>query len=343
MVSENRTAASPLTLLRRLEAEPYRFGFFEALRQLECAYPDKARIGLSSRPADDPLRFGQEPSMAFAPSTLSSLTLSNKGFPPRLNVLFFGLFGPNGALPLHLTEYARGRMRNDGDHTLARFADVFHHRLLSLFFRAWADAEPTVGLDRLEDDRFSDLVAAQMGTGTPALKGRDAMPDFAKLYYAGRLSSQARGAEGLFAILSDYFHVRVTLTQFVGEWLDIPRRSQMQLGQSMASCALGETTVVGVRAWECQHKFRLTFGPLDMDDYQRMLPGGSSLTVLIAIVRTYTCDEYNWDVHLILKRDQVRPTVLGEYGQLGWTTWMSDQTPDHDPDELYLDPMQEVI
>ncbi len=118
MASENRTTASPLILLKRLQRAPYSFGFFEALRQIECAYPEKARIGTSSRPVEDPVRFGQEASMAFAPSTLSSLTLSKKGFPPRLSVLFFGLFGPNGPLPLHLTEYARSRERNEGDATL---------------------------------------------------------------------------------------------------------------------------------------------------------------------------------------------------------------------------------
>ncbi|HHJ17509.1 MAG TPA: type VI secretion system baseplate subunit TssG, partial [Gammaproteobacteria bacterium] len=245
MASENRTAASPLTLLKRLQQAPYKFGFFEALRQIECAYPDKARIGVSSRPAEDPVRFGQEPSMAFAPSTLSSLELSKKGLPPRLSVLFFGLFGPNGPLPLHLTEYARNRLRNEDDATLAHFADIFHHRLLSMFYRVWADAEPTVGLDRPDDDRFSGMVAAQIGIGSPALRNRDAMPDFAKQYFAGRLSAQTKNAEGLLAILDDYFHMPATLDQFVGEWLAMPAHSQMRLGMSRLTGSLGETTTLG--------------------------------------------------------------------------------------------------
>lgn len=343
MASENRTTASPLTLLRRLQQAPYSFGFYEALRQIECAYPDKARIGTSSRPVEDPVRFGQEPSLAFAPSTLSAMTLSKKGFPPRLSELFFGLFGPNGPLPLHLTEHARSRERNEGDATLARFADIFHHRLLSLFFRVWADAEPTLGLDRPDDDRFSGMVASQIGLGTPALRNRDAMPDYAKFHFSGRLSSQTRSAEGLLAILGDYFHVPATLSQFVGEWMTMPKNSRLRLGMSRLTGSLGETTTLGERIWECQHKFRLTFGPLSMEDYQRMLPGGSSLTALIAIVRTYVGDEYNWDVCLILKKTEVRPALLGEFGQLGWTSWTSDQEPDHDPADLYLDPMQEVI
>jgi len=343
MAGENRAAADPVALFQALGKEPYKFGFFQALRRIECAHSGKARIGTSLRPTEDPVRFGQEPSLVFAPSTLSSFKTSKGGFPPRLSVLFFGLFGPNGPLPLHLTEYARDRQRNSDDPTFARFADVFHHRMLSLFYRGWADTQPTTGLDRSDDDRFSHFVGSLFGIGVPALRGRDAMPDFAKLHYAGRFSCPTRNAEGLLALLGDYFEMPVRLQQFVGEWLDMPEDSRMRLGESLQTGALGQTTTLGGRVWECQSKFRLTFGPLDMDDYQRMLPGGLSLTTLIAIVRSYVGDEFNWDVNLILKKECIKPAKLGEFGQLGWTTWMSQETPDHDPGHLYLNPMQEVI
>lgn len=343
MAGTDRTAADSVALLHALEEAPYRFGFFQALRRIECAYDDKARIGTSNRPQEDPVRFGQEASMAFAPSTLSKFTPSKGGFPPRLSVLFYGMFGPNGPLPLHLTEYARDRLRNANDPTFVRFADVFHHRMLSFFYRAWADAEPTTSLDRPQDDRFSSQVGALFGIGVPAMRDQDAMPDFAKLYFSGRLSGQTRNAEGLLAILRHYFSMPATLQQFVGEWLSMPAHSCMRLGESMQTCALGQTTTLGARVWECQHKFRLTFGPLSMNEYRRLLPGGSSLTRLIAIVRNYVGDEYNWDVHLILEKQEIKPTVLGEFGQLGWTSWIGDREPEEDPDQLYLNPMQEIV
>ena len=343
MAGQDRTTSTPLGLFQELRQAPYRFDFFTALRRLECSFPNQARIGTSSRPSEDPVRFGQEPSMAFAPSTLSAFQSGRDGFPPRLLELFFGVFGPNGPLPLHLTEYARDRLRNADDPTFARFADIFHHRFLSLFFRAWADAEPTNGLDRLDDDRFSNLVGALSGLGIPAVRDRDAMPDFAKFFFIGRISNQTRNAEGLLAILKYYFAMPVNLQEFIGEWLDIPWHSRLRLGESLLTGALGQTATLGERVWECQSKFRLTFGPLSMDDYQRMLPGGSSLQSLIAIVRNYIGDEYDWDVHLILKKEEVKPTQLGKFGQLGWTTWMTDRPPDNDLDQLYLNPMQEVL
>ena len=125
--------------------------------------------------------------------------------PPRLAVNFFGLFGPNGPLPLHLTEYARNRLRAESDPTLVRFIDLFHHRMLTLFYRVWAAAQPTVSFDRPETDRFALYVGSLFGLGMPSLRNRDAFPDLARLHYAGQLACQTRHPDGLNAMISDYF------------------------------------------------------------------------------------------------------------------------------------------
>jgi len=138
MADADRTATHALTLLRDLQERPYDFGFFQAVRRIENLYRDKPRTGASSHASDDPVRLVQEPTTAFAPSTLASFTPGEGKAKPRLSSYFFGLLGPNGPLPLHLTEYGRDRLRNAGDATFVRFLDLFHHRLLSLFYRAWA-------------------------------------------------------------------------------------------------------------------------------------------------------------------------------------------------------------
>jgi type VI secretion system protein ImpH len=343
MAGENRTTADRLALYRELAEKPYEYGFFQALRRIECANPDKEKIGCSVKPGDDAVRFGQEPSLAFAASTLSSFKISNEGFSPKLSVLFFGLFGPNGPLPLHLTEYVRERIRNHDDESFAGFADVFHHRLLSLFYRAWADAQPTTHLDRLDSDTFSNRIGSLIGIGTAGLKNRDALPDFAKLHHSGRFANQTRNAEGLLALLKSYFHIPARLEQYVGAWLTIPEHDRMRLGEARFSGSLGYTSTLGERVWECQSKFRLTFGPLTLNDFQRMLPGGLSLIRLIAIVRNYVGDEFDWDVHLILNGKEIKPTRLGEFGQLGWTSWMTEKSPNRDFDDVYINPMQEIL
>jgi type VI secretion system protein ImpH len=337
MANPDRTPADPVALFEALRREPYAFHFFQALRRLECLYRDRPRLGKSVRLADDPVRLAQEPSLAFAPATLAAFDPGNGRHPPCLSEYFLGLFGPQGPLPLHLTEYARDRVRHHGDRTFIGFADVFHHRMLCLFYRAWAEAQPTVSFDRPETDRFNVYIGAQFGLGMPSLWNRDAAPDLAKFHYAGRLVGQTRNPEGLQAILADFFGLPVMIETFVGHWLPLSEVSRCRLGETPSTGLLGMTAVIGERIWDCQYKFRIVIGPMDLEAFQRLLPGSDSLRRLVDWVRNYIGDALLWDVNLILKREAVPPLKLGEGTQLGWTTWLTSQPLDRDADDLKLD------
>ena len=215
-----------------------------------------------------------------------------EGRPDRLLVNFFGLFGPDGPLPLHMTEYARDRMRNERDPTLQRFADLFHHRALSLMYRAWADVRPAVSFDRPDTDRFATYVGALAGLGMPTLRDRDAMPDLTKLHFAGLLANQTRHADGLAAILTAFFTMPVQVETFVGSWLDLPVSDHTRLdGTPGSTRRWAAAALLGARVWSRSHKFRLVFGPLALEDYERLLPGGSSFHKLVPIVANYAGDD----------------------------------------------------
>jgi type VI secretion system protein ImpH len=342
MAGEDRTATDALEFLQALEREPYRYQFYEAVRRLECLHRDEPRFGKALRLADDPVRLSQEPSLAFAPASLASFDPGGEDRRSRLAVLLFGLFGPNGPLPLHLTEYARGRMRNASDSTFARFVDLFHHRLLCLFYRAWADGQPTVSFDRPDRDRFAYWVGSLFGLGMPSLRDRDAMPDLARLHYAGLLSSQTRNASGLRAMLEDFFDLPVEVESFVGRWVELPEKFRLRLGDSPETGSLGRTATIGVRIWDRQQKFRLVVGPLRLVDYERLLPGGKSLERLVSVVRSYAGDEWIWDANLVLHREEVPPLKLGGPARLGLTTWLSGEKLDRDVADLFLNPMAEL-
>lgn len=333
----SRPRTNQAEVLSRLQADVHRFGFYAALRQIEAAFPEKKRLGRSKHPAEDPVLLGQEPSMAFAASMLASFDPGGDG-PPRLQQYAIGLLGPNGPLPLHLTEYARSRARNQDDPTFAAFLDVFHHRMLSLFYRAWANAQPAVSFDRPYEDRFAAYVAALAGLAEPTLHHRDAMPDLAKRHYVGNLMLQTKPAGALRALVQDFLRVPTRIDEFVGQWLELPERSHWRLGETPETGSLGRTTTVGGRIWECQRKFRIELGPLDIDDYKRMLPEGRSLDRLSDIVRNFCGHEWMWDLRLVLKREDVPPLVLGGKGRLGWTTWLMGRSFAHDPGDLMIEP-----
>lgn len=351
MADQDRTPPHLVELLDRLERDPHGFDFFQAVRLMDCAEQGKPPTGRSDRLADDVLRFALDPAMTFAPSTLTSAKPDAPGKKRRLMQRFFGLLGPNGPLPLHLTEYARDRIRDRGDRTFVRFLDVFHHRMASLFYRAWARVRPTVSFDKPKSDRFGDYVGSLFGLGMPSVTNRDAFPDLPKRHFSGLLACQTRHADGLLALLSGYFCFSVQIEEFVGQWIELPKGSQCLTGVS--SSALGVSTTVGSHVWDCQQKFRIIIGPLTLEEYMRMLPGGAddeasqgkreSLDALVAAVRTYVGDEVDWDLQFILKKEETPPVAFGQQGRLGWTSWMPPEEKVKDPDDLILRPMERVF
>ncbi|MCC5863648.1 MAG: type VI secretion system baseplate subunit TssG [Wenzhouxiangella sp.] len=320
MATDDRTQIDDLVL--RLEQDPPAFGFYQALRLIEAASPDVPGFGRSRRARQDPVRLGQQPYLQFAPSTLSAISRGNSHRPARLYQNFHGLFGPNGPLPVHLTEFAMERQISFHDPTLARFCDIFHHRLLSLFYRIWADAEPAVCEDRPRHNRFDKYVGALAGLGLPGLAGRDAMPDAAKRFHAGHLSRQTRNAEGLLGIISQQFDMPVGLEEYQPEWLNLPEESRLYLGRSLLTGSLGVNAVIGERSFERQFRFALVFGPLSREQFERMLPNRPSAERLNAIVHNYVGLEFGWEYRMFIPEAEKPVTQLGCYGELGYSTWL---------------------
>lgn len=322
---------------QRLRSRPREFDLFFALRVLQARYPATPRLGMAARPQAEPIRLGQDPSLAFAPTTIAEMLPAVAGQPERLMVWNFGLYGPNGPMPTHITEYVRERLRQHDDPTLARFSDIFHHRLLLLFFRAWSDAQPCVSLDRTGDDPFGRYLGALVGTGQPSMRERDAVPDHAKLHLAGHLSRWTRNPEGLQAAIAQYFGVPVQLQEYCLHYLNLEPCQQTRLVSGCCNSQLGVDAVVGERVPDVQSKFRLFIGPLSREQYEQFLPQGACFKALVDWVRNYLGIEFAWDYTLVLARQAVPAAQLGSAGQLGWTTWMLESAPEQDPSDLCID------
>ncbi len=339
MAGEHRAATHDL--IERLRQSPHAFDFFQAVRRLEAADPARPRVGRADRIAEDPIRFGQEASLAFAPSTISRITGADPvapDSPARMLVYFLGMLGPNGPMPIHITEYAHDRELNSRDETIPRFFDVFNHRMISLFYRAWTVGHQTVSFDRPDDDRFANYVLSLAGYGTPSLQRRDRVSDLAKSHFAGRLVIQTRNPEGLESIVAGYFGVGCTLEEYVGRWMSLPPDATCQLGSDPASGTLGKTCIVGSRFWDVLQSFRLRLGPMGIEDFERFLPIGKSFGRLTDWIKNYCGQEFIWDCRLILRREEVPAVCLGKAGRLGWTTWLNTKPPESDADDLVLRP-----
>ena len=320
--------AALAALFGALGEAPRQHDFFAVMRHVEALRPERPRIGAALRPAQEVIRLGQDPELDFAPSALESFSAGARSA-PRLGVRFFGLLGPQGPMPLHFTEYVRERLRSRGDATLARFLDIFHHRLLALFYRAWADAQPAVHHDRPGSDRFGAWLGASFGVDDAGHAPR-ALPEKARLFQAGLLGSRSRHAEGLVKLLRQYFHVPVRIEQHVAQWLVLEPDDRSRLGFSRSrperrdavAPQLGVSATSGAKCRDRQHKFRVALGPLTLARYHDFLPGGLAWLRLREWVQHYAGLDLRWDVELTLAADQVPEPRLGRAVRLGVSAWI---------------------
>jgi type VI secretion system protein ImpH len=323
------------TSLAPLMDMSHRFDLFAALRLAEAAFRDHPRLGEAKRARDEAIRLGQPPHMIFPPAQIAGVAREQHGR-LRLSTYAFGLFGPQGPLPLHVTRHALVRSRNHRDPTFADFCDLFHHRMIALFYRAWGTARPSVQFDRPERDRFARRVGAIAGLPSPAFLERSEMPDRFALFTAGLLSMQTRPPEAIAKLVALLFKVPVAIREFVGAWLDIPLPARTRLGLPNGASVLGVDAVVGTRTFARHHRFRIVLGPLDLATFLRFLPVGGLLPRLRALVRHAVGLDLDWDVQLVLRKDEVPTARLGGATRLGWTSWLATGERGKDADDLVL-------
>lgn len=309
-------------LLFTLAEKPYSKDLFALMRRLE-ADSDAIQWGHATKYRDEILQFGQEPSPVFASASIAKLYQYSNGRKPKLAIHSFGMFGPNGAMPLVFTEYVKERMTHHGDYALSDFIDIFHNRLIMLFYRAWADSNSCASLDK-PDENFTRYITSLCAAGYSPVQQTDSIPAHAHWHNAGHLLRQTRNAEGLQNILSGFFKVAARIEEFVAQWLPLPEEEQTCLGR-VKGAQLGFDAVLGRKVMSKQQHFRIHLGPLTQEEYNLFLPNTIRYRQLRDWVRTYVGVEFTWDLCLILKKSvRNRGIKLGQQKHLGWNSWLGD-------------------
>jgi type VI secretion system protein ImpH len=337
-------------LIERLFKEPERFRFFQAVRLLEResaraaandSHLERRRpVGEDADPSAEVVRFRALPSLSFPPAEIASLKQS-EDHGPEMTVTFMGLAGPSGVLPQHYTA-AIIRTVREKSLSLRDFFDLFNHRLISLFWRAWAKYRLPIAYEhgaRRGGDRITDALRALAGIGGEHLQGRARVGDETLLHYSGHLSHFPRSAAGLGAMLSDYFGRPVRVQQFFGRWLPLAPSERSRLASrerpSGTYCALGVDATLGARVWDVQGSFRLHIGPLSYAQFLGFMPEGDDLTRLGELTKLYVGPDLSFDVQLTLKKDEVPMLRLsGDAApRLGWNTWLRHEPEWRDRDD----------
>ena len=359
---------------KQLLAEGHTFDFFEAVRLIERIAVESARqAGVA--PERSPVRVGEDgpiqreaarfsaaPGLSFAAASIRSVrplagtaddaeaaddSAAKPMAPMELLVNFMGLTGPNGAMPHHYS--AQVIAERDGG--MRAFFDVFNHRVISLFYRAWVKYRFPIAYERVEVtsasktaeafplDVFNGALHCLAGFGTGGLAGRTVV-DETVLFYAGIFAHHPRCAASLEQMLSEYLHVPSVLSMFEPQWLSLAPGDRSRLpgpgdGES-ANCRIGSSLVLGDRVRDVQSKFRVQLGPLTYAQYCKFTPEGDGLRPVCELTRLYVGQEFDFDVRPVLRADSVPSLRFGDTAgpppRLGRNIWVNTRPPEKDFD-----------
>jgi type VI secretion system protein ImpH len=344
--AEQRAQAQALRdAMAELMADPTGYEFLAAVRLIQAANTDKPRIGASDRISQDAVRFGQIPTLSFAPSELRHFRRRDDG---KLEMLgfHFGVFGPDGALPEFVTEDLlvpddNGRR----DDATPAFINLFHHRLTSLLYAAWERAQLAVGRDRPGQDPWEGWLGALQGADgmdRRAWKARDNLPDELRRNLTGWFSSGPKSAAGAEAVATAVIGSPVLVEEFAGEWLPIAgdQRARFASPESFGvdgGMRLGQDIVIGSRYFSLQTRLHLRTAPLNLAGYRDLLRTGALFPVLRDAMRGFLGLAVGWELQPVLEEGEAPIPRLDGTLRLGWDVWLSDKPPMRDLDDLSLE------
>lgn len=302
-------------------AYPWRYGFISLLRATAAQHPHLPPIGRATLPRQEPFRLGQRPSMTFSPREIAAVDPHVKH--PQIRLFGLGMLGPNGPLPIHFTEIAKDRLDNRHDATLVDFLDKFHHRYMTHMYRAWSQAQAAAGLDRADDEQFSQYVSRLAGNDPVNIQSSP-LPPHARMAASAHLVREARNPDGLAMTLAHFFGVPVQIEEHVLHWISVSPDEHTLLGRASVATVMGEGALLGEAVPDRQHKFRIVIGPLSLDQYLHLTPQGRDLPLLVEWVRAFVGLEYEWEVELKVGAAAATPARIGGAEKLGWATWLGD-------------------
>jgi len=364
MASQDRRESPGL--IDELFRAGHRFDFFQAVRVLEFWHRERSRARPDSIAPLEPVGcddlsrevawFRAVPSLSFPSASIAQIrppgasSARGSGFgnddtrtqpsllPPNASeflVTFFGLTGPSGVLPQHYTEMLLRRIR-EKDTTSRDFFDLFNHRLISFFYRAWEKHRLVVGYERAQWDLSGkpDLITnglyCLVGMGTEGLRGRLDVDDEAFLHYSGHFAHHPRSAIALEALLSDYLGMIAEVRQLQGQWLRLDQENLSILPGSKSLSGqnhqLGVSLILGDRVWDIQSKIRIRLGPLKWKNFQSLMPNGDGLRRVCQLIRSYIGPDLDFDIQPVLEPREVPPCRLSpdpaQGAYLGWNSWI---------------------
>jgi type VI secretion system protein ImpH len=325
MANPDGPAAPALTELSRVIRE---YSLFQAILQVIKRLRDAHPL-LDDNALYDRLEFQANPGLGFPGHDIDRLEffVEHGQWRARLRLNVLGLCGAGSPLPAFYGEQAFSE--RVGGNTTRDFLDLFHHRLQRLMLPIWRKYRYRACFQAGASDAFSAQMFALVGLGGRQIRDATQLDCKRLLPYLGLLSLRAHSAALIETVLRYYFkHGGVYIEQWVERTVCIAHAQQNRLGA--ANSVLGLDQVLGRQVVDRSGKFRVHVQDLDWQRFHRFLPSGPEYPQLCSLVRLTARDPLEYDLRLVLARDEIRPLHLGEHNvcRLGWTSWLAHECAD---------------
>ena len=290
---------------------------FTLMRSLENLCNLETKIGDEKNFHSSKIRFGQSAFLGFPDKQINTLVLKGKYL--KVDIKGFGVFGPNGALPIHLSEMVYEKKLHQKDNTFNDFVDIFQNRSIALFYKAWRDAQDIISLEGHDNWHFSRFIASLVGLANQQDLQAD-VNHYSKFNYANLLLNQNAPRENLKIILSNYFEVPIEIVENIAQWIDATEFSIKLSNEHRVN--LGKGILLGDKIFDATQKIRIILGPIYPQTYLKFLRGSENANKLVAWVDHYVRHQFQWDAEYIIDKQHIAEQKLGEGLALGFTSWI---------------------
>ncbi len=296
--------------------------FMVAVRLLERLLEVQARVGAQTSLSKELIRFSHQQSLMSQPNEVSSIRAiarydKGEALPMtqwifEVATCFLGLTGTDSPLPLYLTSEF---VQEGEDMVLQRaFLDIFHNRILALFYRGISRYDFPGEIRRDGQDLATWRALAFAGFDLDAAAempfSRVQLLHVSGLFSTGP-STPRSFRNSLRALLrSELGDASVELAQFTGGWVELDPDQRNSIGQR--NHLPGRTFVIGTRVRHPGGEARIVVGPLDPVRARRFSPGGPVYRQVTQMVGIFCPTPVNIILELHVRTQAYPPFILGK-------------------------------
>ncbi|MBU0699820.1 type VI secretion system baseplate subunit TssG [bacterium] len=314
----------------RLLNQGYKFDFFQATLLLEKLEDISTGVNETGQLSAKQIRFQPDISLGFPSSAIKRIEMDSEMY--RIIVTFMGLYGTVAPTPVYFTELVSSSSSSDIKRSsLKDFLDIFNHRLISLYYRAWKKYRYYLTFQSNGNDPISEHLLSLFGMDMDVSIQAAGLPIVQLIKYAGILSMRVRSTSGLRTLVSDFFGgITVRIDEFLPQWVSISEDYQNKLG--MKNSRLGIDFSLGNQVLDRSGRFRVIIGPISLARYESFLPDTEQFKTLQWLITMYVSYRLEFEVKFIIKGEEIPQLEISSQGtsRLGYTTWVLSSMADKD-------------